>query len=222
MLAWTSCQGAQTPVQASRPVWLPLVSTLALLCGATETPTQSGRVPLCQPAVVVMVVVPILTKYPSVRLSSSLLSQTAAWQFASVCQQPCAIKPMLSAVLSAGHRQWGSANSEAAETPCPAGGWEGRGGGGSVGEALCRAQEAGPHRVPQSGPWLASAGINASRHSSRWLSFPSRTQTIPAALENQAEDLFGVICFVLSRPTADSPLTQVLGPAPPPWPRPLN
>lgn len=38
---------------------------------------------------------------------SSLLFLTVAWQFAPVCQQPRAIKPMLSAVLSAGHRQWG-------------------------------------------------------------------------------------------------------------------
>lgn len=99
----------------------------------------------------------------SVHPSSSLLFLTTAWQFAPVCQQPCAIKPMLSAVLSAGHRQWGSANSAAAETRCPAGGV----GGGVAGAPACRTQEAGPHRVPVSGPWLASAGVNASRHSSQ-------------------------------------------------------
>lgn len=92
--------------------------TLRLWCH--QNPRQLGRVPLCQ--TVVVVVVPIMTKCPSVHPSSGLLFLTAAWQFAPVCQQPGAIKPMLSAVLSAGHRQWGSANSEAAETPCPAGG----------------------------------------------------------------------------------------------------
>lgn len=49
----TSCQGAQGPIQASRPVWLPSAPTPAVLlhCGATKTPRQSGRVPLRQPVV---------------------------------------------------------------------------------------------------------------------------------------------------------------------------
>lgn len=104
-----------------------------------------------------------LVPNPEPQHQSLTLLPAEAWQFVPVCHQPRAIKPVLSAVLSAGHRRgvsskWGSRDTLSRLAPPRTG----------SGAAL------GPSVWPWSLPWPANAGVNASRHSAKWLSnFPS-------------------------------------------------
>lgn len=54
----------------------------------------------------------------------------------------------------------------------------------------------GPLRVPLSGPPEPASALMSAGSRGEWVWFPSRSKTIPAALENQTEDLSWVICFV--------------------------
>lgn len=101
--------------------------------------------------------------HPEPQLQSLPLLPVAAWQFVPVCHQPRAIKPALSAVLSAGHRRrvslkWGSRDTLSRLAPPHTG---------------SRAT-LGPSVWPLSLPRPANAGANARRHSAERLSnFPS-------------------------------------------------
>ena len=140
------------------------------------------------------------TSNPEPRCQSWPLLPVLSWQFVPIFHQPRAIKPALSAVLSAGHRRrvslkWGSRDTLSRLVPPHTGN------GAALGP-LCLAPESAS---------TGNAGANAGRHSAKLHSnFPSGRRWSHWHLRIRLR-----ICsewFVLSCPpiSLSSSLTQVL------------